>query len=116
VGDGEVYMLRPLLGDGDAVGAHIVGVKAALAAHRGDHGVPTGFDKFRLAVDALADLVEDVIIIADRFAGLRVNVVEGLVGVLHCDAQYTAVEIGRAVGSLGDLGLITRDTGSSAAW
>ena len=65
VGVGEIDMLGALFGDGDAVGADVKGVEAAFAAHDGDHGVPTGFDKFRRAVDALADFVEDIVVIAD---------------------------------------------------
>ena len=91
---GEVDLGLALVVDGDAVHADV----ELAVLHRRDHGVPRRQLPVHRAVEAAADLVDRIVLPADRLAGRRVHEVERRVRVLRHRGHLPSLQIGQAQG------------------
>ncbi len=97
VGCAEVNLLRPFLGDGDAVHADV----ELTGVDGGDHGVPRGVVPLHHAVEPGADFRHCVVLPAHRLARRRVDELQRRVVVRHRRTYHPPSQIGQSVDDVG---------------
>ncbi len=105
----EVDLLGPLLGDGDAVHAHV----ELTLGHRRNHRLPRAVLEIDRAVQTPADLVHGVVFPAHRFPRARINELEGRVVVRHRRYDCLPGQVRQVIDYLGRAGCGGRGCGSA---